>query len=109
MGILQGNSFTLPIKVKDCSGKYITASEIAKGQFIIDELEKYYDPENNGEVFWNDEKQSFMVPLSEDETFNFKDKTISWQVRFRFTDGTIDGTRPKKENVYESITEIRLN
>lgn len=108
MGILQGNAFQLPIKVKDCAGNYITGEQITKGQFIIDDIELYYDPENEGVVTYDDEKKEFLVPLTEEQTFGFKDKVIMWQVRFLFTDGSIDGTKPMKENVYESITNTKL-
>ena len=107
MAFLQGSTYQLPVKITDCNGKIITNEDVSKGQFIFGKLTKYYDPDNAGAVTWDAEQQSFIVPLTEAETFAMQ-KTIKWQVRFQFLTGTIDGTLPKEEYIFDSITQTSL-
>lgn len=101
--LLQGNTYELPIQIKDPNGNIITPDMITKGQFIVGDYEKFY-PE---EVEWDTNKKAFIVSLTEQETFDLQG-TIEWQSRFVFTNGQIDGTQPRKENVYKSITKTLI-
>lgn len=100
--ILQGNTYRLPIQVKDSAGNIITPSMITKAQFVIGDYEKFY--EDGGEVGFDKESNAFIVPLTEEETFALRGKMM-WQVRFVFLDGSIDGTIPRFEDVSRSITD----
>lgn len=103
--LLQGNTYRLPIQIKDGSGNIITPSMITKGQFVIGDYEKFYG--DGGEVQFDRATQSFMVQLSEQETFDLRGK-VMWQVRFVFLDGTVDGTPVQYEEVSRSITNTLI-
>lgn len=107
MAFLQGNTYQLPVQLADCSGDIISGSTVEKGQFIFGSITKYFKEDGSGEVSWDEEQKSFIMPLTETETFAMK-KTIKWQVRLQFLDGTIDGTLPKEEYVFDSITQTHL-
>lgn len=101
--LLQGNTYELPIQIKDSSGNIITPDMITKAQFVIGKYEKFYGTD----VTYDFLKKAFIIPLTEQETFDLKG-TIEWQARFVFTTGQIDGTLPKKESVYNSITSTLI-
>jgi hypothetical protein len=103
--LLQGNTYRLPVKVRDRAGNIVTPAEITKAQFIFGEFEKFYT--EGGEVEFDRATQCFLVPFSEDETFKFRGNT-NWQVRLVFRDGSIDGSAPQYEDVKGSITKTRI-
>lgn len=103
MAFLQGSSYELPIVVKDCNGEAITDEMVKKASFTIGEVTKEYDGKN-GEVWFDIETQSWILPLTEEETFKFT-KSVDWQARFLFNSGKTDGTIPKNEYVYDSINK----
>lgn len=102
--ILQGSTYRLPIQVKDSSGKVITPDMITKAQFVVGDYEKFYPDV----VDFDEDKKSFIFPLSEEETFALRGK-VMWQVRFVFSNGAVDGTLPKVEDVSRSITTTILS
>ena len=102
MIILQGNTYLLPIQVGDCNDNVITADRVTKGQFIFGKYEKFYGEE--GEVQWSDELQSFLFPLTEQETFELNG-VIKYQARLLLNDGSVSGSVPENYYVYESITK----
>ena len=103
MAFLQGSSYELPIKVADCSGNAINSEMVERASFTIGGITKEYGGDN-GEVWFNEDSQSWIVPLTEEETFKFT-KSVDWQARFLFKSGKTDGTIPKNEYVYDSINK----
>ena len=106
MDFLQGNTYSLGVKLKDSTGKIITASIVDTVQFVFNGADYYYG--NGGVATFDEERNLFVIPLTEDETFALKG-IVSWQARIKFIDGTIRGTRPRKEYVYDSITTTKLS
>lgn len=100
MALLQGNTYKLPVKIDEITNR--TIDNIDRGQFIFDNIVKYYG--DDGDVIWDAEKECFIVPLTQEDTFSL-DRNVSWQVRIKYENGDVDGTKPKIENVYNSITE----
>ncbi len=105
MAFLQGNTYQLPIQVKSDNGTIITPNDVNKVQFIFGDLEKFYG--DGGVVTFDNEINCFIIPLTEEETFAMSGN-IRWQVRVLYITNQIDGTKPKIENVYESITTTEL-
>ena len=105
MAFLQGSTYELPIQIKDPTGKIITPEDVTKVQFVFDSIEKFYS--EDGDVTFDSETQSFIVPLTEDETFAMNG-SIKWQIRVLYVSGAIDGSKAKIENVYQSITRTKL-
>ena len=103
--LLQGNTYELPIQIKDPKGNIVTAHNVTKVQFVFADYEKYYG--ENGEVTFDEERKAFIVPLTEDETFALSGN-VKWQARFLFDNGKISGTKPRFENVLSSITQTRI-
>lgn len=105
MAILQGSGYELPIRITDSEGRVITDADVVAGSFTFGELEKEYG--EGGEVYFDGEQESWILPLSEEETFAMN-KTVEWQARFLFVNGLTDGTIPKEENVFSSINKRRF-
>ena len=105
--MLQGSSYKLPIVIKDSNGNLVDDTMVTKGVFTIGNLEKAYDG-LVGEVSYDRDKGAWIVPLSEQDTFGMKGN-IKWQVRFLFTNGEIEGTEPRFDNVVESINKTILS
>lgn len=106
MAILQGSSYKLPIRVVGLNGVVVSDVMVEKGVFTIGGLEKSYG--DGGEVWYDSEKQAWILPLSEKETFGLKD-VVDWQVRFLMVSGEVTGTVPKGEYVYDSIIKVELS
>lgn len=106
MALLQGNSYQLPIMVKNAKCEIVTPEDVARIQFIFGGVVKYYG--GNGVVTYNEDTKCFIVPLTEEETFSFNDSTVQWQIRIKYKDGSIDGTVPKQERIYSTITTEML-
>jgi len=102
MPILQGNTYELPIQIKDSEGNFVTPEMIKKASFTFGKIEKNYGELDN--VYYDYYQNAWILPLTENETFILKDE-VKWQVRFLFIDETIDGTLPKTEYVYSSINK----
>ena len=107
MALLQGNTYELPIKVKTCSGNVVTADDVSKVQFVFGNLEKFYGENETDGVTFDAERECFVVPLTEDETFAMGG-TIQYQVRVQYNTGAIDGSCVKRADVKSSITTTRL-
>lgn len=107
MAILQGSSYRLPIKIRDCVGNLVTSDMVIKGSFTFGDITKAYG-EGSNEVSYDAEKGAFVVALSEDETKSFKG-VVQWQARLVLKNGSIIGTQPRTEYVYDSINNVVLS
>lgn len=113
MAMMQGNSYELAVRVAaNCGAEVVKAADVRRVQFVFVAggltVEKFYEADGSGEVEWSDEISMFLVPLSESETMGFE-SVVKWQVRVVFLDGSVKGTRPKSEYLYDSITERVLS
>ena len=100
MSLLQGNTYSLPIQIGNPDGSPIDIQDIQKAQFVIGKVEKFYDGTEEGTVTYDAQTGSFLVPLTEEETFGMGN-SVKWQVRILFANGKVDGTAPVAENVIE--------
>lgn len=100
MAMLQGNTYLIPFVIEDCDGNVITEKQIEKGEFVFGEIVKYYGVD--GGVYWDEEKQVFVLPLSERETFSLQ-RAVKYQGRVLLKNGTVSGSKPESEYVYESL------
>lgn len=106
MAILQGNTYLLPVQVKDCDGAVIHVDQVVKGEFTFGSLVKFYG--ESGDVSWDEALQSFIVPLTEEETFAFKG-VVAYQGRLLLKNGSVSGSVPTSEYIYESIGKTILS
>lgn len=107
MSLLQGNTYKLEIPLNDPEGNVINNNFIKRAQFAFGDYIKYYDSDGSGEVSYDTEKQCYIVPLTEEETFAMR-QLVTWQVRVLYINGEIDGTQPITERVSDSIITVRL-
>lgn len=107
MAILQGSSYRLPIKIRDCGGNLVTKDVVIKGSFTFGTITKVYG-EGSSEVVYDGEKGAFVVALSEEETKQLQG-TVQWQARFLFNNGEVGGTQPVSEYIYDSIDKTNLS
>lgn len=105
MAILQGSGYELPIKITSANGEIVSDADVIEGSFTFGSLTKEYG--NGGEVYFDSSRESWILPLSEEETFSMQG-VVEWQARFLFVDGKPDGTLPKRESVYSSINKRRF-
>lgn len=106
---LQGNSYSLPIQITDSNGKVITNSDIIDASFTIGRITKDYKNDGSGEVKFDYTTGNFIVPLTQEETFDLSKGLVPWQARFLFANGVVDGTEPKYESVIGSINTTIFN
>lgn len=102
---LQGSSYNLPIQIKDLKGKIITNADVTEASFTIGNITKDYKNDGTGEVEFDYVENSWIIPLTQEETFALQKGLVQWQARFIFNNGLVDGTKPKSENVFESINK----
>lgn len=103
--LLQGNTYNLPVRVKDPKGNIVTSYNVKLAQFVFGKFEKYYG--QDGVVTFDEKKKAFIVPFSEEETFELGGN-IKYQARFVFDNGKISGTKPRITNILSSITKTRI-
>ena len=106
MALLQGNSYELPIKISDRCGKVVNDTMVKSGVFSFGGIEKKFG--EDGEVWYDNERECWVVPLSESETMDLA-KSIRWQAKFLLNNGLSKGTLPKSEYVYDSIIKVDLS
>lgn len=107
MSMLQGNTYLMPIKICDADGVVIKGEQVEKGEFVFGGITKFYGGAD-GEVVWDESREAFILPLSEEETFGFRG-VVEYQGRVLLKDGSVSGSVPKSEDVYASIGTARLS
>lgn len=107
MTFLQGSTYEVGVRVKDCAGRVVVADDVSTVQFVIGGVEKFYRAEGESDASWDEDNKVFRVRLSEDETFGFKG-VVKVQVRAKFVGGQIKGSVPESRYLYDSITETRI-
>lgn len=102
MALRQGDSYQLPIKIM-INGVLLDMGLVTKVEFMFDNIRKVYGEDSTDGVIYSEDH--FIVPLSQEETFSLKDKTVDYQARVKFTSGEVKGTPIKRCNIYESISQ----
>lgn len=105
MALLQGSTYKLPIKISGANGVVIADTMVQSGVFQIGGIEKRYG--EGGEVWYDGEQGCWILPLSERDTFALMG-VVEWQARFVMNNGEVAGTRPKMQDVYDSINKTEL-
>lgn len=106
MSMLQGNTYLMPIRICDADGGVVKGEQVEKGEFVFGDLVKFFG--GDGEVVWDESREAFILPLSEEETFAFKG-VVEYQGRVLLKDGSVCGSVPKSEDVYTSIGRTILS
>lgn len=103
--MLQGNTYKLPVQLEDINGNVINSDLVQEIVVTLGNLEKQY---TKGDFYFDEEKGCWVIPLTEQETFKLN-RSVKWQLRVLFKDGTIDGTEPKMISIIDSINKTILS
>lgn len=103
----QGNQFYLEVQITDKNNEKLDISSVEKVQFNIDNLTKTYDG-TSLDVSFNPENSSFLVYLTEEETFKFGDK-VRMDTRILFKNKMIFGSYIKEIDFNKSLKEVNLD
>lgn len=106
--MLQGNTYLKEVFITGNNDVPVKNIDVKKIQFIFDKYEKFYLADGTGEVRYDNTRGCFIVPFSEEETFNLSGNSVKVQVRVMFLDGSIDGSLVNYEIFHNVITETRL-
>lgn len=101
----KGNQFYLEIQLTDKDDNLIDITNITKVQFIIGDLVRTYDGENE-EVTYED--GIFKIWLTEQETFAFDDY-VGLDARILFNDNTILGACIRYDFFFDVLKEVNLD
>ena len=113
MMIKQGDAYNLEVKVTN-SNYQLNLDDVDKVEIFIGDMIKTYFIGDMiktypGDVTYDEEKEVFLFPLSQGESFMFKPgKTVTYDVRVRFKSGEVTGTQPQKVDVIRSMSKAVL-
>ena len=102
MALRQGDSYQLPIKIL-IDNVILDMGLVEIVEFMFGDIRKVYGGISTDGVIYS--VDHFIVPLTQEETFSLKDKTVNYQARVKFTSGDVKGTAIKKCNLYDSISQ----
>ena len=102
--IMQGDQYAIPF-VGKLNGEPLDLTKIEQIEFVVGPLRKVYP----GEVT-TDTDGSFLFPLTQEETFQFKSASQAVQIRVKFTgaEPVVIGTSIEGIRVSDSISKVVL-
>ncbi len=108
----QGNQFYLEIQIYDSEDNLLDVGSVEKVQFVIQDLVKIYDGISS-DISYDENKKCFVIYLTEDETFNFKEK-VKIDVRIMYKkdangNNTINGTYIDSFYWYDCLKQIKMS
>lgn len=106
----QGSTYKLPIQILDGEDKPIGVTGISKIEFAFGDydnptLTKIY-PDT---VSYDEERQAYIIPLTQEETFKLSTGTIKYEARILWADGTVKGTDTTLVNISDTISSEVLD
>lgn len=104
MMIKQGDAYNLEVKVSN-SNYQLNMDDVDKVEIFIGDMIKTCP----GDVTYDAERDLFLFPLSQGESFMFKPgKTVTFDVRVKFKSGEVTGIQPQKIDVIRSMSKAVL-
>lgn len=103
MLMMMGDSYSLPIQLKTTEGiaNFSTFEDL---EIMFGNVRKTI---SNGEITYDDERQMFLVPLSQNETFRQKNP-VEVQARAKFFDGEVVGINLGLVDIQKSASKVVL-
>lgn len=101
MEIMQGDQYSIPFVI-DVDGETIDSSMVEKIEIVIGKFTKEYP----GEVTYKD--GAFLFPLEQTESMTIQRSQIDAQVRVKFKDGDIIGTKIPGTEIQHSLSKEML-
>lgn len=100
ISIMQGDAVELPFVVK-MDGKLVTPDVAETVEITIGTLTRRYP----GEVTYDEKKQQWLCPLTQEQTFGFPAGSMTTQVRVRLPSGSVRGAPGRTVRVTESLSK----
>lgn len=101
--MMQGDQYRLPIEVKTTEGN-AKPSTFDDLEIFVGSVRKTL---GKGEVSYNDENETFLVPLTQQETFRLRGD-VEVQLRCKFPDGDVVGISAGIVNFEKSTSRVVL-
>lgn len=101
--MMQGDSYGLKIEILNADGVAVTPDDISDVEITVGFIRKTY---TNVEIFYSD--GSWVIPLTQEETFTLPATRVKAQVRVMWKDGLVEGASLGEIRVHESISKVVL-
>jgi hypothetical protein len=101
--MMTGDSYNLPIQIETNMG-FANMGTFEDMEVMFGDVLKTI---SKGEIKYDNEKQAFLIPLSQQETFRQK-RNIEVQIRFKFPDGSVIGISAGNYNIEKSTSKVVL-
>lgn len=101
--MMQGDSYGLRIEILNADGVAVTPDDISDVEITVGFIRKTYA---NVEIFYSD--GSWVIPLTQEETFTLPATRVKAQVRVAWKDGFVEGASLGEIRVHESISKVVL-
>lgn len=101
--MMTGDAYNLPIRIETTEG-VVSPSMFAEIEVFVGDVRKTLTKE---EITFDEERQMFLVPLSQKETFRMRDKE-EVQIRCKFVDGSVKGVSAGEIDIVKSVSKVVL-
>ena len=98
--MMQGDSYSLGIRILNNAGNQVTPDDIKDVEITIGHLRKTY---LNAEVTY--QEGMWLFPLSQQETFRYWPSSVKAQVRVVWANGVVEGKPLDGVRIQESISK----
>ena len=100
----QGESYVLPVILKDMDLQLLDIEAIASAEFTFGTVRKLYP----GDVDYDGEKGVFQVPLSQEDTFQFRNGAVECQARVKLQGGAVLDTGIRLYGLQCALSKVVL-
>lgn len=100
MGMMQGDSYQLGIRILNNAGSPVTDQEVAEVEITIGSLRKTY---SSGQLRFFE--NLWLFPFSQAESFGCTPAAVKAQVRLKWKNGVIEGAPLHGVRILESISK----
>ena len=104
--MMQGDSYGLMTEITTPEGVTVTAEDVSDVEITVGFFNKTF---SNGEIIFDDEEGVWVVPLTQEETFQLPVGKVKAQVRVVWEDGTVEGSPLGEIRVHESVSKEVLS
>lgn len=101
--MMTGDSYTIPIKITTPLG-IANKDTFSDVEIMFGNVRKTLA---NGDIKYDEERQFFLIPFTQKETFRFGQNT-DMQIRVKFMDGSVIGIPIKKYDFEKSMSKVVL-
>lgn len=101
--MMTGDSYNLPIQIETNMG-FANMGTFEDMEVMFGDVRKTI---SKGEIKYDNEKQAFLIPLSQQETFRQK-RNIEIQIRCKFPDGSVIGVSAGNYDIEKATSKVVL-